>query len=254
VQLPLIIGPDRKKLSKRNGDASVSDYRDAGYLPEALINFLGTLGWSLDDKTTLISRDDFVEHFDLDRIGTSPAMWDMKRLDWMNGEYVRSTPDDIFLRELVEVLEQGLPLEIPRPIDREIVSNALDEVKTRLKKLTDAVPYMEYLFPECVLDYDVEALLGKKFADDPQTVREILMLTQERLATLDDWSREPLEAAGRAAAEEKGMKAGDFFAPLRIAITGRTVSLPLFETMELIGRDLTLDRLRNAEVALSEGA
>ena len=85
AQLPLILGPDRKKLSKRNGDAAVTDYKEGGYLPEALFNFLGTLGWSLDDKTTLISRGAFIEHFDLDRVGSSPAMWDMKKLDWMNG-------------------------------------------------------------------------------------------------------------------------------------------------------------------------
>jgi len=254
VQLPLIIGPDRKKLSKRNGDAAVSDYRDAGYLPEALLNFLGTLGWSLDDHTTLISRDDFISHFSLDRIGSSPAMWDAKRLDWMNGEYLRAVPDDELLRDVVAVLERDLPAEVPRPVDRALVSAALPHLKTRLHTLSEAVPYMEYLFPEFILSYARQMLLGKKLKDDPEKARAVLELARDRFAALDEWTHAALEAAARAAAEQAGLKAGDFFAPIRIAITGRTVSLPLFETMELIGRELSHKRLDAAAIMLSVGA
>src|SRR5215208_1092291 len=187
AQLPLILGADRKKLSKRNGDAAVSDYREQGYLPEALFNFLGTLGWSLDDKTTLISRDDFIAHFSLDRVGSSPAQWDMKKLDWMNGEYVRDIPDDELLRYVTEVLELKLPPEVPRPVDREIIARALPELKTRLKRLSDAAALMRPLFPEVVLDYDKEKLLGDAFADDHERAREVLEMTRERFEAVRDW-------------------------------------------------------------------
>jgi glutamyl-tRNA synthetase len=249
AQLPLILGPDRKKLSKRNGDAAVSDYRDAGYLPDALFNFLGTLGWSLDDKTTLISRDEFIKHFDLDRVGSSPAMWDMKKLEWMNGEYIRALPDDQFLRELVDVLEADLPPQAPRPVDREIIAQALPILKTRLPTLAKAVEYTEYLFPEVPLRYDREALLGKKFQNDAEKARDVLDRARERFAGLDHWDHERLEATARATAEELGLKFGDFLSPIRIAITGRGVSLPLLETMEILGKDESLRRL-DAAMAL----
>jgi glutamyl-tRNA synthetase len=249
AQLPLILGPDRKKLSKRNGDAAVGDYREAGYLPDALFNFLGTLGWSLDDKTTLISRDEFIKHFDLDRVGSSPAMWDMKKLEWMNGEYIRALPDDQFLRELVDVLEADLPPQAPRPVDREIIAQALPILKTRLPTLAKAVEYTEYLFPEVPLRYDREALLGKKFQNDAEKARDVLDRARERFAGLDHWDHERLEATARATAEELGLKFGDFLSPIRIAITGRGVSLPLLETMEILGKDESLRRL-DAAMAL----
>ena len=124
-------------------------------------------------------------------------------------------------------------------------------LKTRLKRLTEAVPYMEYLFPEVRLAYDREALLGKKFKDDPDTARQVLARARQRFESLGSWDHEALEAAARAAADELSLKAGDFFAPLRIAITGRSISLPLFETMELLGREQSLRRLDAAAGVLS---
>jgi glutamyl-tRNA synthetase len=254
AQLPVVLGPDRKKLSKRNGDAAVADYKEAGYLPEALFNFLGTLGWSLDDKTTLISREQFIKHFDLDRVGSSPAMWDMKKLDWMNGEYIREIPDDELMRDVTEALEEHLPPEAPRPVDREVIAHALPELKTRLKRLTDAVPLMEYLFPEVMLSYEKEALLGKRFADDHDTAREVLELARQRLESLADWSKEEMETVSRAAAEQMGVKFGDFITPVRVAVTGRTVHLPIFVVMEILGKEETLRRLEQAALMLGTGA
>jgi glutamyl-tRNA synthetase len=254
AQLPLILGPDRKKLSKRNGDAAVSDYRETGYLPEALFNFLGTLGWSLDDKTTLISRDAFVEHFDLDRVGSSPAMWDVKKLDWMNGEYVREIPDDELMRDVVEALEAQLPPEVPRPVDREIVALALPALRTRLKRLSDAAPLMECLFPQVPLSYEHDALLGKGFAGDPERGRAALDAERQALEGLDEWQKDALEAASRTAAESLGEKFGDFITPVRVAVTGRTVHLPIFDVMEIIGRAETLRRLEQGALILGVGA
>lgn len=253
AQTPLIVGEDRKKLSKRNGDAAVSDYRDAGYLPEALFNFLGTLGWSLDDKTTLISRDDFIQHFTLDRVGKSPAMWDRKKLEWMNGEYMHSMPDEQFRREVTDALEAGLPPELPRPVDREIIAAALPALKVRLKRMNEAPGYIEPLFPMLPLHYDRAMLLGKKFAAEPDQAHETLAWLRARCADLEPWDKDALEAAARAGAEQFGLKAGDFFGPLRIAIAGRPVHLPIFDVMEIIGRDESLKRL-DAALALLDGA
>ncbi len=102
VHTPVILGPDKGKLSKRHGAKSALEYRDEGYLPDAVFNFLALLGWSLDDKTEIISRDDFVKHFSLDRLLTNPAHYNAEKLDWMNGEYMRAMPDDEFARRLIE--------------------------------------------------------------------------------------------------------------------------------------------------------
>lgn len=254
AQLPLILGPDRKKLSKRNGDAAVSDYRDQGYLPDALFNFLGTLGWSLDDKTTLIGREDFIRHFDLDRVGSSPAMWDSKKLDWMNGEYVREIPDEELMRQVVDALEEALPPEVTRPVDREVVARALPELRTRLKRMADAASLTEYLYPQVVLDYDTDTLLGKKFADDLDGARDVLELSRQRLESVTDWDKHELERVARAAAEERGLKFGDFIGPVRVAVTGRTVHMPIFVVMEILGRTETLRRLDQAALMLATGA
>jgi glutamyl-tRNA synthetase len=246
AQLPIVLGDDRKKLSKRNGDAALTDYEDAGYLPETLFNFLGTLGWSLDDKTTLINREQFVDHFDLDRVGSSPAMWDVKKLEWMNGEYIRSIPDDELLRDVTDVLERDLPPEVPRPVNREIIASALPVLKTRLSHVTDAAFWTKYLFPEVSLDYDREILLGKRFADDYDGARAVLEAERHRCESLKDWDKKALEAVSRETAEAMGLKFGDFITPVRVAVSGQTRHLPIFDVMEVIGRDETLRRLEQA--------
>jgi glutamyl-tRNA synthetase len=254
AQLPLIVGPDRKKLSKRSGDVAVTDYKESGYLPETLFNFLGTLGWSLDDKTTIISREEFIKHFDLDRVGSSPAMWDMKKLDWMNGEYIREIPDDELRRDVTEILEEHLPREVHRPIDREVIAHALPELKTRLKRLTDAVTLTEYLFPETPLSYEKETLLGKRFAADHDAARRVLETERQRLDAVPEWNKEAMEAVSRAAAESLDLKFGDFITPIRVAVTGRTVHLPIFVVMEIIGKAETLRRLEQGALMLGTGA
>lgn len=256
AQLPLILGPDRKKLSKRNGDAAVMDYKEGGYLPEALFNFLGTLGWSLDDKTTLISRDVFIEHFDLDRVGSSPAMWDTDKLKWMNGQYVRGIPDEELMRDVIDVLEEQLPPEVPRPVDREVIAMALPELKTRLNLLIDAVDKTEYLFPEVKLKYEPEMLLGKGHAGDLALARQALEAERQTLDSLDNWDNvdHRMENASRATAEAVGQKFGDFITPVRVAVTGRTQHLPVFLVMEIIGKAETLRRLEQGALMLGTSA
>ncbi|OFW48856.1 MAG: hypothetical protein A2146_08045 [Actinobacteria bacterium RBG_16_67_10] len=277
AHLSIILGPDRAKLSKRHGAVSVLDYRDQGYLPEAMFNFLGLLGWSLDDHTVIISREQFVQHFSLERLGKNPAVFDLEKLRWMNGVYIREHVSEERLVDLLtERLERpdvGLSPNVPRPIDRQLVGRLLPLIRERMQTLADAAPLVEGFFipfdwqiqspqpvraerqlqpTEQIVEGigppppSVEDLLGKEFREDPSGAQEALRKAKDRVEALAAWEHEALEAAMRSLAEELGLKAGDLFMLLRVAVTGRPVSPPLFESMEVLGRERCLRRLDGA--------
>jgi glutamyl-tRNA synthetase len=246
-----ILGPDRAKLSKRHGAMSVLEYRDLGYLPEALFNYLGLLGWSLDDKTEIISRQEFVDNFSIERLLKSPAVFNAEKLDWMNAEYMRNLPDERFIDVVSAWLEKpeangGLPAIVKRPLDREFTRRLLPLVKERVKLASKARETMDFYYTPDGLDLDVVDLLGKTFKDDRAQaallLSEALVLAEQTLS----WEHEALEREYRALADRLEAKFRDFTAPIRVAITGRSVSPPLFESMEVLGRDLCVLRLRQA--------
>jgi len=242
AHLPMILGPDRAKLSKRHGDTSILQYRDKGFLPDALFNFLGLLGWSLDDKTELISRQDFVRHFSLERIVKNPAIFNIEKLTWMNGVYIRELGLDELTDHLLPFLEEHLPADIARPIDRPYLRRIVPLVQERIKRLDEASDLTEFFFREGELTYPIEQLLGKRFADQPQQATEALAAARERIAALDRWDEEALESAIRPLAEELGLKTGELFGAIRVAVTGRTAAPPLFQTMAVLGRERCLER------------
>jgi len=242
AHLPMILGPDRAKLSKRHGDTSILQYRDKGFLPHALFNFLGLLGWSLDDKTELISRQDFVRHFGLERIVKNPAIFNMEKLTWMNGVYIRELGLDELTDHLLPFLEEHLPADIARPIDRLYLQRIVPLVQERIKRLDEAAELTDFFFREGELTYPIEQLLGKRFADQPQQAAEALTVARERIAALDRWDGEALEGAIRPLAEELGLKTGELFGAIRVAVTGRTAAPPLFQTMAVLGRERCLER------------
>jgi glutamyl-tRNA synthetase len=246
AHLPMILGPDRAKLSKRHGDTSILQYRDKGFLPPALFNFLGLLGWSLDDKTEVISRQDFVRHFSLDRIVKSPAIFNMDKLTWMNGVYIRELGLEELPDRLLPFLEEHLPADIPRPIDRAYLRRVVPLVQERIKRLDEVVELTDFFFREGELTYPIEDLLGKRFADQPQQAADALAAARERIAALDRWDEEALEGAIRPLAEELALKTGELFGAIRVAVTGRTAAPPLFETMAVLGRERCLERLEAA--------
>jgi glutamyl-tRNA synthetase len=246
AHLPVVLGKDRKKLSKRNGDASVQQYRDKGYLPEAVFNFLGLIGWSLDDHTTIISREQFVQHFDLDRIVKSPGLFDIDKLDWFNGEYIRAMPVEQFVELAIEWLDRDLPPSVSRPIDRGLVERMASEVQTRVKRLDGIAPLTRYLFTPGVPDYDTALLLGKKGDANPASVAALLRLARHTLAACGTWDREALDALLRGTAQDKGIKLGDLLTPLRVAVTGSQQALPMHVNLELLGRDASLARIDDA--------
>ncbi len=246
AHLPMILGPDRAKLSKRHGAVSLLEYKRQGYLPEAMFNFLGLLGWSLDDHTEIISREEFVRHFSLERIVKNPAIFDVEKLTWMNGVYMRALPPERLADLMAERLEEDLPAELSRPLDREYVRRIVPLVQERIKRLDEAVALTSFFFVEGPLDYAAQTLLGKRFAGKPEEARRALEAAGERLPGVDIWEHETLEEALRRLAEELGLKAGDLFMLIRVAVTGQTATPPLFETMDVLGRERSLARLDDA--------
>jgi glutamyl-tRNA synthetase len=251
VHLPIILGPDKAKLSKRHGAVSALAYRDQGYLPEAMFNFLGLLGWSLDDHTVVISREQFIQHFSLERIGKNPAVFDLEKLTWMNGVYLRELPEARLADLIAERLERDLPQSAPRPIDRETVRRLVPLIRERIKRLDEVADMTEGFFTDD-LPYTGSDLLGKRFKDNTAVAQEALRASKERIEALDAWEHAALEASLRALAEEREMKAGDLFMLLRVAATGRAISPPLFESMEVLGRERCLRRLDEAVARLAE--
>jgi glutamyl-tRNA synthetase len=250
VHVSLVLGKDRAKLSKRHGAQSVLEYRDMGYLPDAVFNFLGLMGWSLDDKTEIISRDEFVQHFTLDRLIKSPAIFDLDKLNWMNGVYMRSMPVEELALRLKEWLEKpeeagGLPSQVQRPIDLAYTTRIVPLVRERVKLLSEARDMMAFFYLPNGVDLDKQTLMGP-FKDDGAGAAAALSEALVRAEKLHSWEAESLEQEFRALADELGLKARDLFTVMRVAVTGRTVSPPLFETMELVGRERCIYRLRTA--------
>ena len=245
AHLPRVLGPDGAKLSKRHGATSVFEYADQGYLPDAMFNFLGLLGWSLDDKTDVISRDQFIANFTLDRVVKNPAVFNVEKLTWMNGVYIREMPEDRLVEMFAERLERDLPVKVARPIDRALVAGIAPLIRERIKVLSEVVDYCDFFFVD-ELHYGRDDLLGKAWAARAADARAALEAATSRVEALPSWAHDALEQLLRALAEELGVKAGDLFSLIRVAVTGRKVSPPLFETMEVLGKERSLTRLSTA--------
>lgn len=234
--IPLILNPDRSKMSKRKSQTAISDYRAQGYLPEAMVNFLAFLGWSPGTEEEIFSLDELAARFEIGEVHKAGAVFDRDRLDYLNGVYIRALIDaDLAVR---------LRPFVPLAISDETLGGLVPLVKERMVRLTDAVELSGFLAePDAVVAgwWGVDDLLpkGRSAAD----VAGALESGRDALAACGEWSAEVLEAASRAAAEALGWKAGDFFRPIRLAVTGKAVSPPLFGSMVLLGRDATLSRL-----------
>ena len=246
AHLSIILGPDKARLAKRHGAATALQYRDQGYLADAMFNFLGLLGWSLDDHSVIIPRETFVESFSLERLVKNPAVFDLDKLNWMNGVYIREHTSEGELVALIgERLDRDLPPSAPRPIDMDVVNKLTPLVRERLERLDQVASLVEGFFTD-ELSYGADELLGKRFRDNAAGAREALRAAKERVEALPAWEHEALEQSLRALADDREMKAGDLFMLLRVAVTGKAVSPPLFESMEVLGRGRCLRRLEGA--------
>jgi glutamyl-tRNA synthetase len=245
IHHPLIMGPDHAKLSKRHGDVSILEFREKGYLPETMFNFIALIGWSLDDKTEIMTRQELVENFSLERIGKTGAIFNREKLDWMNGVYIRSLSIDDFTRRALPFLEKSLPPQVKRPLDAEYVRRMMPLVQERARTLAE-VPELTGFFFADKLDYDTDLLIGKKMTKE--LAIGALEASSWRLKSLSDFDEESLENLLRPLAEELGLKTGQLFGALRTAVTGRTAAPPLFQTMAVLGKERCLDRI---DVALA---
>jgi len=245
AHLPMILGPDRSKLSKRHGAVSILDYREQGYPPEAVINFLALLGWSLDDRTEIISREQLVRDFSLERIAKTGAIFNIDKLNWMSGVYIRQFNAEEFLQRVLPFLEAGLPQGIKRPLSTEYVQQIAPLIQERITTLGEAAEYAEFFFVD-ELDYDPALLSADVTAE---AALEALLAADKGLRRLDSFDASSLEGLLRPLASELGLKTGEFFGLLRVATTGRTAAPPLFQTMAILGKERCLKRI---EAALRE--
>jgi glutamyl-tRNA synthetase len=227
AHLPLLHGPDGKKLSKRHGAASVQELRDRGYLPEAVRNYLALLGWGYDDETTFFTTEELQRNFSLEKVSKSPAVFDEQKLRWMNGRYLRELAlDDLTARLEALTGRSGL---------RDAVAVTQEKIST----LDEFWPLARAFFDEPA---DDPAAREKFLATEAG--EQALTVARSALAQLDDpWTTEAVETALRGAVERSGMKAKQVFQPLRVALTGTTISPGIFETVALVGRDRGLARI-----------
>ncbi len=243
AHLPMILGTDGARLGKRHGATSVLQFRNQGFLPETLLNFLGLLGWSLDDRTEIIDRDTFVRHFSLERILKSPAVFNIEKLTWMNGVYIRALP----VEELAERIRPFLERAAGQAVDREYLLRIVPLIQERIKLLPEAAALTDFFFREGDPHYKLEDLLGKRFADDRAQAADALEAVVAGIDGLEPWAHDGLEGAIRPLAQERGYKTGELFGLIRVAVTGKTAAPPLFETMAVLGRQRTVERLKSAQ-------
>jgi len=239
----MILGQDRSKLSKRHGATTIAEYKEQGYLSEAIVNFLALLGWSLDDKTELLSRGELVKYFSLERVSKTGAMFDNRKLEWMNGVYLRRMDIEELARQAAPFLDTGLPRSVQRPLHTSYVQQILPLLQERAKSLAELPQLADFFFLD-ELEYDVGLLLGRSL--DGASAARAIRVAMQRLEVVEGWKAGSLEGTLRPLAAELSLSTGDLFGLLRVATTGRTAAPPLFQTMEVLGKQRCLTRLGTA--------
>ena len=242
AHLPLVLGPDKKPLAKRHGAKDVLEYRDAGYLPEAVDNFIAFLGWSPGTEQDIFTLDELIHAFDLGKIQASPAIANLERLEWLNGQFIRRLRPDALAARIAAQMPVA-SAEVLRPL--------VPLVQERLRTLQEAPDMLRFFFEEPTISKP-EQLIPK--GRDAAAAASAIRLTAKALAELSDWAPEAIEPALRGLAERIGWPSRDLFMTLRVAITGRTVTPPLIESMGRLKKDQVLARLDRAAKSLESKA
>ena len=245
AHLPLLRNKDKSKISKRKNPTSLLWYRSQGYLPSALINFLALMGWSHPEGKEQFDIDDMVKHFSFDRIGTVGPVFDLTKLEWLNGVYIRQ----LSVEKLYDLLKkEGFLDQIDA--EKEYVMKVLPLIHERLKKLLEFHELTDFFFS--AVRYDIKELFVKgRGREDAQTALNAFLKETKSLAE-KDWKAKTLEPKGRTLVDTLEWKAGELFMLLRVAVTGKTATPPLFETMEVLGKETTLARIEYALTALQK--
>ncbi len=234
AHIPLILNPDRSKMSKRKNPTSVSVYREQGYLPEAMVNFLALIGWSPGTEQEVFSLDELVEAFSIEAVGRAGAIFDIEKLNWLNGHYIRALPE----KKLQEKLTPYFP-----GADPDYLGQIVPLIQERLKRLDEAPALTEFFFRD-KLEYDSTLLIAKKHTAEES--KDVLERVLESISALHQFSVESLEQTLRGLVEVVGWKTGHLFMTIRVAVTGSTTTPPLFETMAVLGKEKCLARIRRA--------
>lgn len=238
AHLPLLRERDRSKLSKRHGAVGVLEFRKEGYLPEALLNFFALLGWSHPEEKDLFSLSEFIEKFDLNRISTSAPVFDREKLNWMNGEYIRKLKVKNLKLKIYEYLKAYRGLDI----DVELIEQIVPLIRERIKKLSEFEELAGFFFKDVAWSRELLVQRSETSVSTKEKLEESLKLLQG----VKDWKARGLEKKIRKLAKDQGWKDPVLFMSLRVAISGQKVSPPLFESMEVLGREKTVKRLEKA--------
>ena len=247
VHVPLITAQDGAKLSKRHGAQSALEYRDAGYTPDAVLNYLALLGWSPGDDTEVMSRDEIAARFEIRRILSHPAKFSAQKLEWMNQQHIIKADEDDLTDMMVRCLERpeekgGLPEEVDRPIDRAVVKAMVPVLRERIKVLPDVVALIDFLFVENVHP-DADEMIGRRMDED--MVVKSLTASIDALSNVEPFTHTEIESTLRGLTKITGLKAGQLFTPIRVAMTAKRIAPPLFESIAVLGRERTIERLQN---------
>ncbi|MGI9624987.1 MAG: glutamate--tRNA ligase [Acidimicrobiales bacterium] len=246
AHLPLLVGDDRKKLSKRKDSVALADFEADGFLPEAMANYLALLGWGPPDDVEVRPMAEIVELFDLGDVNKAPAFFDMKKLEHINGEYIRALDEDDLLRRLAPWVGASAPWPADR-FDPDVLGAVIPHVRERLRRLPDIVPLVDWMFTVgAPVETDEKEIAKIAKAMGGEDVPAVLDASIEALGACD-WDAETLEAVVRKVGDDLGAKSQ---VPVRIAVTGRRVGPPLFEPLELLDRELVIDRLQAARQSL----
>ena len=245
AHLSLLMGSDGKKLSKRHGDTSMSAYRETGLLPEAINNYLALLGWSLGDEEDVASIDEMISRFDLTTVSKNPAVLDPQKLEWLNGVYIRDMSDDEFVASTLLLVEEDLGRTLSDD-ERAQFMEMVPLIKERTKLLPEVADQVRFLFTD-IEKYDEKS--WSKVMDTPEAL-VALDAALAALTPLDEWTTESIESALRQMLTDTGLNARRGFQPVRVAISGSTVSPPLFESLATLGKPETLTRISNARARL----
>lgn len=237
--IPLILGVDRSRLSKRHGATSIRDYKEEGFLPEALVNYLCLLGWSPGTDKEIMSIEEAAKAFSLENINKTAAVFDINKLQWMNGEYIRAMDDAKLTGLIIDALKKENIFK--EEFDRNWIGNIVKLFKERLKTVYDFIDAADYFFKETI-EYDPDAV-KKFFTNDTKPAIEKLIAKLEAVPAFD---HQGIEAAIRSLADELGVKAAKVIHPVRLAVTGKTAGAGLFETLALLGKEKTIERLQQA--------
>jgi glutamyl-tRNA synthetase len=246
AHLSLLMGPDGKKLSKRHGHTAISAYADEGYLPEAVLNYLALLGWNPGEDDSAISLEEMVDRFDLKAVSKNPAIFDTEKLDWLNGVHIRDLDAADFTTQILPLVEADLGRSLS-PDERVTLEAFAPLVQERTRLLPEAATQVHFIYEDVDYDEDSWAKVMTK-----EEVPAVLDEASGRLAELDSWDTAGIETALRAMLADLDLSARKGLQPIRVAVSGSTVSPPLFESVDALGRQRTLERLAVARARLDD--